>query len=113
MLRAGPYRLSLEQLENAPHGIDLGPLKPRLPDALRTTSGRIELAPEPIVADVDRLRGVLGRGNGHMVRQWAGAPRGQEEGRRAFLAGRQILPLRFRVHHQQIDRPARVVTNAV
>jgi len=68
MLRAGPYRLSLEQLENAPHGIDLGPLKPRLPDALRTTSGRIELAPEPIVADVERLCASLERPrNGGMV----------------------------------------------
>jgi anaerobic selenocysteine-containing dehydrogenase len=61
MLRAGPYRLTLEQLENAPHGIDLGPLGPRLPDALRTASGRIELAPEPIVADVERLRASLER----------------------------------------------------
>ena len=60
MLRAGPYRVTLEQLENAPHGIDLGPLEPRLPDALRTASGKIELAPEPIVADVERLRAVAG-----------------------------------------------------
>ncbi len=67
MLRVGPYRLSLAELEDAPHGIDLGPLKPRLPDALRTASGRIELAPEPIVADVPRLRRALesgGSGNG-------------------------------------------------
>jgi anaerobic selenocysteine-containing dehydrogenase len=62
MLRVGPYELTLEQLEQAPHGIDLGPLKPRLPDALRTASGRIELAPEPIVADVPRLRAALEAG---------------------------------------------------
>ena len=68
MLRAGPYRLTLEQLENAPHGVDLGPLEPRLPDALRTASGRIELAPEPIVADVERLRESLERPrNGNLV----------------------------------------------
>src|SRR5205807_3411928 len=59
MLRAGPYRLTLEQLEQAPHGIDLGPLEPRLPDALRTAGGRIELAPEPVVADVTRLEASL------------------------------------------------------
>src|SRR4029079_15100144 len=41
------------------HGVDLGALEPRLPDALRTPSGRIELAPEPIVADVARLRAAL------------------------------------------------------
>ncbi len=68
MLRAGPYRLTLEQLEQAPHGIDLGPLEPRLPDALRTASGTIELAPAPIVADVERLRGALERTpNGDLV----------------------------------------------
>jgi anaerobic selenocysteine-containing dehydrogenase len=61
MLRAGPYRLTLAELEAAPHGIDLGPLKPRLPDALRTASGMIELAPDPLVADVERLRAALAR----------------------------------------------------
>jgi anaerobic selenocysteine-containing dehydrogenase len=59
MLRSGPYGLTLKDLEEAPHGIDLGPLKPRLPEALRTASGRIELAPEPVVADVKRLRDSL------------------------------------------------------
>jgi anaerobic selenocysteine-containing dehydrogenase len=69
MLRAGPYGdgfgagpeggLSLKALEAAPHGIDLGPLTPRLPDALRTRGGMIELAPEPLVADVARLRDAL------------------------------------------------------
>ncbi len=53
--------LSLAVLEAAPHGIDLGPLRPRLPDALRTASGKIELAPEPLVVDVERLRAALTR----------------------------------------------------
>ena len=61
LLRAGPYDLTLADLEAAPHGIDLGPLEPRLPDVLRTPSGRIELAPAPIVADVARLQAALGR----------------------------------------------------
>jgi anaerobic selenocysteine-containing dehydrogenase len=56
LLRKGPYDLTLDDLEAAPHGIDLGPLKPRLPEALRTPSGKVELAPAPIVADVPRLR---------------------------------------------------------
>jgi anaerobic selenocysteine-containing dehydrogenase len=68
MLRTGPYGdafgavpggLSLDVLEANPHGVDLGPLEPRLPDVLRTPSGMIELAPEPIVADVDRMRAEL------------------------------------------------------
>ena len=33
-------------LEAAPHGVDLGPLMPRIPGMLRTQSGTIELAPE-------------------------------------------------------------------
>jgi anaerobic selenocysteine-containing dehydrogenase len=78
MLRTGPYgdgfgaradgpQLTLGALEAAPHGIDLGALTQRLPDALRTPSGMIELAPEPIIADVARLRAALGEppnGNG-------------------------------------------------
>jgi anaerobic selenocysteine-containing dehydrogenase len=56
MLRAGPYGLSLQELRDAPHGIDLGPLAPRLPEALRTASGTVELAPPVLVADCDRLR---------------------------------------------------------
>ena len=47
-LRTGPYRLTLADLEAAPHGIDLGPLEPRLPEVLRTPSGKVELAPEPL-----------------------------------------------------------------
>jgi anaerobic selenocysteine-containing dehydrogenase len=78
MLRAGPFGdafgadpdgLTMERLEAAPHGIDLGPMRPRLPDVLRTPSGRIELAPEEIVADIPRLEAELdgARRNGHMV----------------------------------------------
>src|ERR687891_700526 len=34
MLRAGPYELTLDELERHPHGVDLGPHQPRLPEAL-------------------------------------------------------------------------------
>jgi anaerobic selenocysteine-containing dehydrogenase len=70
MLRLGPYGdafganpdgLTLQRLKAAPHGIDLGPLQPRMPEVLRTRSGRIELAPEPLTADVTRLRESLDR----------------------------------------------------
>ncbi len=50
-----PDGLSLSALEARPHGIDFGPLAPRLPDALATESGRIELAPPPLIADLARL----------------------------------------------------------
>jgi anaerobic selenocysteine-containing dehydrogenase len=83
LLRTGPYGegfvesepangksnggLSLEKLEQSPHGIDLGPLEPRIPEVLRTASGRIELAPPEIVADVARLRERLTPRNGSIV----------------------------------------------
>jgi anaerobic selenocysteine-containing dehydrogenase len=68
LLRAGPYDLTLDDLERAPHGIDLGPLQPRLPEVLRTPSGMVELAAPEIVADVPRLRVSLERSaNGDIV----------------------------------------------
>ncbi|WP_371679262.1 molybdopterin-dependent oxidoreductase [Streptomyces sp. NBC_01276] len=51
--------LSLDRLLAHPHGIDLGPLRPRLPGLLRTRSGRIELLPDPIAAELPRLRAAL------------------------------------------------------
>jgi anaerobic selenocysteine-containing dehydrogenase len=72
MLRAGPYgdRLSLDVLEANPHGVDLGPHRERIPEVLRTASGKVELAPEQLVADAERLRAALeveGSPNGGMV----------------------------------------------
>ena len=56
---AVPDGLSLDSLAAAPHGLDLGPLVPRLPEALRTASGTVELAPAAVIADLDRLRASL------------------------------------------------------
>ncbi|MET9495982.1 molybdopterin oxidoreductase family protein [Streptomyces sp. NPDC006552] len=61
MLRLGPYDLTLDDLLAQPHGIDLGPLEPRLPALLKTRSGRIELLPRPIADDLPRLRRELSR----------------------------------------------------
>ncbi|KND39956.1 molybdopterin oxidoreductase family protein [Streptomyces acidiscabies] len=64
MLRLGPYGdgfgvrpdgVTLEKVLAHPHGIDLGPLRPRLPQPLKTRSGKVELFPEPIAADLPRL----------------------------------------------------------
>ncbi|MEV4334603.1 molybdopterin oxidoreductase family protein [Streptomyces sp. NPDC049597] len=61
MLRLGPYELTLAKLLENPHGIDLGPLQPRVQQVLKTRSGRIELLPAPIAADLPRLRSALDR----------------------------------------------------
>ncbi|MFM7060837.1 MAG: molybdopterin-dependent oxidoreductase [Actinomycetes bacterium] len=47
---------TLARLREHPKGVDLGPLEPRLPEFLATDSGRLELAPDHILADVGRLR---------------------------------------------------------
>jgi anaerobic selenocysteine-containing dehydrogenase len=59
LLRAGPYPLTLAKLKRAPHGVDLGPLIPMRRERVRTPSGRIALAPAPLLADVDRVDGWL------------------------------------------------------
>ncbi len=67
-LRVGPYGdgfgahpggVSIAALRRAEHGIDFGPLAPRLPNALRTASGTVELLVDPIVADLGRLEATL------------------------------------------------------
>lgn len=70
MLRLGPYGewnparepieiapdgMNLRVLLDNPHGVDLGALRPRLPGALRTASGRVELAPPQLLDDTTRL----------------------------------------------------------
>jgi anaerobic selenocysteine-containing dehydrogenase len=68
MLRCGPHGdgfgarpdgLTLARLEAEPHGIDLGPLESRLPDALRTPSGTIELGHPLLLGEAERLDAAL------------------------------------------------------
>src|SRR4029077_14555977 len=54
-------------LEEHPHGIDLGPLQPRIPEVLRTPSGKIDLAPVECLDDVARLAAVLERDRPDLV----------------------------------------------
>jgi anaerobic selenocysteine-containing dehydrogenase len=71
LLRAGPYGegfgedpdgLTLERLLAQPHGIDLGPLEPRIPEVLTTESGRVELAPPVLLGQLPALEADLDRG---------------------------------------------------
>lgn len=64
LLRTGPHGLlrgglSLKRLERHPHGLDLGPLAPSLPKRLPKDHRFIELAPEPLLADLPRARAAL------------------------------------------------------
>lgn len=56
-----PDGLTFQKLLDNPHGIDLGPLQPRVPGVLKTTSGTIELTSDPIVGDIARLAATLGQ----------------------------------------------------
>ncbi|MBC8151883.1 MAG: molybdopterin-dependent oxidoreductase, partial [Bacteroidetes bacterium] len=66
-LRFGPYgqnsatgfNLSLQTLLNHPHGIDLGPLQPQLPERLMTENGRINLTPALFLHDLTRVQSAL------------------------------------------------------
>jgi anaerobic selenocysteine-containing dehydrogenase len=64
-LRTGPHRLSLAKVRDAVHGLDLGPLEPRLPGRLETPDRTIQLAPAALLADLPRLE-----------RRWARPPDG-------------------------------------
>ncbi len=64
-LRYGPYGaklnpfskgLTLRKVKKAVHGIDLGPLTSCLPGRLRTDDKQIDLAPEVLVKDVERVK---------------------------------------------------------
>ncbi len=69
-LRTGPYGdqfgakpdgLNLDKLKTTVGGIDLGPLTSRVPEVLRTPSGKIELAPAMLVDDLSRAASDLQR----------------------------------------------------
>jgi len=69
-LRSGPYGdrfglkpdgLTLAKVMEADGGVDLGPLAPRVPEILRTPSGKIELAPPSLVDDLKRPAADLAR----------------------------------------------------
>jgi hypothetical protein len=62
-LRSGPYgdqwgrkpdglTLAKVMASNATGGIDLGELQPRIPEMLRTPSGKVELAPPSLLQDL-------------------------------------------------------------
>lgn len=55
-LQFGRYGLSVEKLVENPHGVDLGALKSCLPERLLTADKRINLAPELLVKDLERLK---------------------------------------------------------
>ncbi len=75
-LRSGPYGdqfglnpegINLDKVMATEGGIDLGPLAPRIPEVLRTPSGKIELAPPMLLEDLKRPAADLARPVPEMV----------------------------------------------
>lgn len=61
-LRHGNYSqtgISIQQLKDQPHGVDLGPLRPALAERLFTEDKLVNLAPASLLADLDRLKKVF------------------------------------------------------
>lgn len=82
--------LTLRRLRRQPHGVDLGPLQPSLPGRLRTPDRRIDLAPDRLVADLDRLRATLNAG---------GANAGDEAGDLVLIGRRQVRSCNSWMHN--------------
>lgn len=57
-LRFGRYQLSLDELKQQPHGIDLGPLESCLETRLQTADQKIQLAPILLTKDMERIEQV-------------------------------------------------------
>ncbi len=56
ILRRGPIRgLTLRRVKRAKHGVDLGPMKPRIPGALLSSDKRVALAPTALMDEAAEL----------------------------------------------------------
>ena len=66
-LRTGPHDVSMKELEQEPHGVDFGPMQPRLPELLHTPKKNISLAPRPYLEDLPRLEATLERPNEELL----------------------------------------------
>ncbi len=64
LVRSGPYGdhfgenaagLTLEKLKSMPHGVDFGPMQPRIAEVIHLPDGKIDLAPDAIVRDLPRF----------------------------------------------------------
>ena len=52
-------RTTMRALRKHPEGVDLGPLRPTMPERLQTKTKRIDLTPELVVADLEQVRASL------------------------------------------------------
>ncbi len=67
-MAANTYCITWEQVMESPHGLDLGALKPQLPGRLSHENKRINLAPELLLNDLNRLQASANKsGEGYLL----------------------------------------------
>lgn len=86
--------LSVRRLARAPHGLELGALRPVFPGRLRTADGKVHLAPEPLLRDVSRLEQRLEGPR----ESWTGATR---DGTLALIGRRQLRSNNSWMHNSE------------
>ena len=68
LVRSGPYGdhfgkqahgLTIEKLKTQPHGVDFGPMRPRIEEVVFLPGGKVDLAPSLITSDLARLESWL------------------------------------------------------
>ena len=59
MMQASPHKITLAEIEAHPNGYDMGPLKPRLPERLKTEDSLIHCAPEMPLKDLAAFKAGL------------------------------------------------------
>src|SRR6266478_8724270 len=110
-LRFGPYGaklnpfskgLTLRKVKKAVHGIDLGPLGPCLPRRLRTADKRIELAPDVLVQDVERVKAkFLDWDRGRLARNSLPGDSHESNGDLLLIGRRQLRSNNSWMHNSQ------------
>jgi len=68
ILQSGPHGISLAEIEAKPNGYDMGPLKPRLPDRLKTDDGLIHCAPDMPMEDLAAFKTDFALADNHTFR---------------------------------------------
>jgi len=63
ILQSSPHKISIAEIEAHPNGYDMGPLKPRLPERLKTEDQKIHCAPELPLKDLAAFKSDFAKPN--------------------------------------------------
>jgi anaerobic selenocysteine-containing dehydrogenase len=103
LLRTGG-RAMISELRKHPEGVDLGPLRPTLPERLQTRDQRIDLAPALITDDLARLRAAMAELAGAPADQLVLIGRRHQQDCNSWMHNTERLT-RGRARHQLLMHP--------